>query len=148
MDIYVKIWKKDKRAKLPEKATPGSVGFDIYALETTTIQPFQFALIRTGLVIQAQFPYALFLFPRSSLFKKKGLIMPNSAGIIDFDYCGEQDEIMVPVFNLSNKEVIIQAYEKIAQAIFVKIAFPELVEVEQALPQSRGGFGSTGGYQK
>lgn len=147
LDFPVKIWRKDKRAKLPERATPGSVGYDIYALETTTIQPLQFALIRTGLVIQTQFPYALFLFPRSSLFKKKGLIMPNSAGIIDFDYCGEQDEILIPVFNLSNKEVTIHSQEKIAQAVFVKIDFPELVEVEYINAKSRRGFGSTGGYK-
>ncbi|MEM1672635.1 MAG: dUTP diphosphatase [Archaeoglobaceae archaeon] len=148
MELMVKVWKKDERAKLPERATSGSVGFDIFALEDTVIYPLQFTLIRTGLVIQTQFPYAMLIFPRSSLFKKKNLIMPNSAGIIDFDYCGEDDEIKIPVFNLSDKVVTIQASEKIAQAIFVKIAFPELIEISKVSKQSRGGFGSTGGYQK
>lgn len=148
MELMVKVWKKDERAKLPERATSGSVGFDIFALEDTVIYPLQFTLIRTGLVIQTQFPYAMLIFPRSSLFKKKNLIMPNSAGIIDFDYCGEDDEIKIPVFNLSDKAVTIQASEKIAQAIFVKIAFPELIEISKVSKQSRGGFGSTGGYQK
>lgn len=147
MELMVKVWKKDERAKLPERATSGSVGFDIFALEDTVIYPLQFTLIRTGLVIQTQFPYAMLIFPRSSLFKKKNLIMPNSAGIIDFDYCGEDDEIKIPVFNLSDKVVTIQASEKIAQAIFVKIAFPELIEISKVSKQSRGGFGSTGGYE-
>ncbi|MEM1725266.1 MAG: dUTP diphosphatase [Thermoplasmata archaeon] len=147
MDIKIKIWKKDKRAQLPERSTLGSVGFDLFALEDTTIYPLQFTLIRTGLVIQTQFPYAMLIFPRSSLFKKKNLIMPNSVGIIDFDYCGEEDEIKIPVLNLSNKVITIQASEKIAQAVFVKIAFPEIIEISEVSKQSRGGFGSTGGYQ-
>lgn len=69
--VKVKIWKKDPRAKFPEKATPNSIGYDLFALEETVIPSKEFRLVRTGLVIQAQFPYALFIFPRSSLFQKK-----------------------------------------------------------------------------
>lgn len=147
--IKVKVWKKDPRAKLPEKATSSSIGYDLFALEDTIIPPKGFRLVRTGLVIQTQFPYALFIFPRSSLFQKKNLVMPNSAGIIDFDYCGKEDEVKIPLLNLGTKEVVIKAHEKIAQAVFLKIAFPELEEIF-APPQenSRGGFGSSGGYQR
>lgn len=147
--MIVKVWKRDERAKLPERSTEGSVGYDLFALEDTIIQPGEFKLVRTGLVIKAEPPYALFIFPRSSLFKKKGLIMPNSAGIIDFDYCGEDDEVMIPVLNLGKEKAFIQAYEKIAQAVFLKVAFPEIVEIsrEELPPTSRGGFGSTGGYK-
>lgn len=75
--------------------------------------------------------------------------MPNSAGIIDFDYCGKEDEVKIPLLNLGEKEVVIRAYEKIAQAVFLRIIFPEIEEVQEP-PQeiSRGGFGSSGGYQK
>lgn len=74
--------------------------------------------------------------------------MPNSAGIIDFDYCGDEDEVKVPLLNLGDKEVIIKAYEKIAQAVFLKVDFPELEEIfEPPHKKSRGGFGSSGGYE-
>ncbi len=145
--MKVKIWKKDPKAKLPKKSTPDSVGYDLFALEEISLEPGEFALIRTGLVIQTEPPYALFIFPRSSLFKNKSLIMPNSAGIIDFDYCGEEDEIRIPVVNLGKKPVTIKAYEKIAQAVFIKVGSPEIEEINKPLKDfSRGGFGSTGGY--
>jgi len=147
--MEVKIWRRDKRAKLPEKSTSGSVGYDLFALEETMVKPREFKLIRTGLVIKAHPPYALFIFPRSSLFKKKGLILPNSAGIIDFDYCGEEDEVMIPVVNLRDEPALIATHEKIAQMVFIEVAFPEIVEIEKEELQvhSRGGFGSTGGYK-
>ncbi len=146
--MKIKVWKKDPRAKLLEKSTDGSVGYDIFSLEETEIEPGEFKLIRTGLVIKTEPPYALFIFPRSSLFKKKSLIMPNSAGIIDFDYCGEKDEIKIPVVNLGKEKVVVKAQEKIAQAVFINIVFPEVEEVESPPgSSSRGGFGSTGGYR-
>ncbi len=147
--MEIKIWKKDPKAKLPERSTEGSVGYDLFALEETEIEPLELKLVRTGLVIKSEPPYALFIFPRSSLFKKKKLIMPNSAGIIDFDYCGQEDEVKVPLLNLGQEKVLIKAYEKIAQAVFLYVAFPKIREITQEeLPQSsRGGFGSTGGYK-
>ncbi|AIH03904.1 MULTISPECIES: dUTP diphosphatase [Thermodesulfobacterium] len=146
--MKVEVWKKDERAKLPERSTEGSVGYDIFALEDLEILPGEFKLIRTGLVMKAPYPYALLIFPRSSLFKNKGLIFPNSAGIIDFDYCGADDEIKIPVVNITQKAAFIKAHEKIAQAIFIQVGFPEIVEIKEP-PQktSRGGFGSTGGYR-
>ncbi|MGC9018025.1 MAG: dUTP diphosphatase [Caldimicrobium sp.] len=147
--MKVKVWRKDLRAKLPERGTTGSIGYDLFSLEEVIINPLELKLVRTGLVIQTEPPYGLFIFPRSSLFKKKGLIMPNSAGIIDFDYCGEEDEIMIPLLNLGKEPVLIQAGEKIAQAVFINLAFPEIIEItKEELPKkSRGGFGSTGGYK-
>jgi dUTP pyrophosphatase len=146
--VKVKVWKKDPKAKLPEKSTEGSIGYDLFSLEEVKIPPFELRFIRTGLVIKADPPYGLFIFPRSSLFKKKHLIMPNSAGIIDFDYCGEEDEIKIPVVNLGKEEVVVKAGEKIAQAVFIKVGAPEIEEVNSPPGRSsRGGFGSTGGYE-
>ena len=143
--MKIKIWRKDPRAKLPQKSTSGSIGYDIFALEETQISPKEFKLVRTGLVIKGEPPYGVFLFPRSSLFKKKQLIMPNSIGVIDFDYCGKDDEIKIPLLNLGSQVATISAGEKIAQLIFIKVAEPILEEVDTP-PQdvSRGGFGSTG----
>ena len=147
--MKILVWKRHPDAKLPEKSTEGSVGYDLFALEETEIPPRGLVFLRTGLVIKAEPPFALFVFPRSSLFKKKGLIMPNSAGIIDFDYCGEDDEVKIPLLNLTDKTVRIVKGEKVAQAVFIRVEFPEVIEVSKPPSRSsRGGFGSTGGYNE
>ncbi len=147
--ISIRVWRKDSRARLPEKASQGAVGFDLFALEDQEIPPGEPTFIRTGLVIQTKEPYALFLFPRSSLFRRKGLIFPHSAGIIDFDYCGEEDELKILVLNLRSEPVKVSAGERLAQMVLLPVAREvEIVEVpEPPRETSRGGFGSTGGYR-
>ncbi|WP_022853961.1 dUTP diphosphatase [Thermodesulfatator atlanticus] len=144
----IKVWRKDPRAKLPEKASPGAVAWDLFALEDCEIAPGEFFMIPTGLVIKAEKPYAMFVFPRSSLFRKKKLIFPHSAGIIDFDYCGSQDELKILVVNLGKEPAVVKAGERIAQLLFLKALTDVTLEEVSAPPcdDSRGGFGSTGGY--
>ena len=69
--------------------------------------------------------------------------MPNSVGIIDQDYCGENDEVMLQVYNLTNKPVTILRGEKLGQGIFVRIEQVEWEETEKNMGVNRGGFGST-----
>ncbi len=147
--MKLRIWRKDPRARLPERASGESIGFDLFALEATEVPPRTQALIRTGLVIEAPKPFAMFIFPRSSLFRKKGLIFPHSVGVIDFDYCGEEDELMVPVLNFKTEPVLIEAGERIAQLVLLQVLSEVEVEELSAPPKegSRGGFGSTGGYR-
>ncbi len=147
--MKLRIWRKDPRARLPEKASGESIGFDLFALEATEVPPQAQALLRTGLVIEAPKPFAMFIFPRSSLFRKKGLIFPHSVGVIDFDYCGEEDELMVPVLNFKTEPVLIEAGERIAQLVLLQVLSEVEVEELSAPPKegSRGGFGSTGGYR-
>ncbi len=147
--MKLKVWRRDPRARLPEKASNGAVGFDLFALEDQEIPPGEPTFIRTGLVIKTERPYALFVFPRSSLFRKKGLLFPHSAGIIDFDYCGEDDELKILVLNPGSEPVKVSAGERLAQMVLLCVA--EGVELEEVpgppCEDSRGGFGSTGGYQ-
>ncbi len=143
------VYRLDQRARLPQRATENSIGYDLFSLEDVKILPGECKLVRTGLVIKAPPPLALFIFPRSSLYLKKGLIMPNSAGIIDFDYCGAKDEIKIPLLNLKKEEAEINAGERIAQIIFLTVGFPEIIELAEPPCQgSRGGFGSSGGYAR
>lgn len=146
--LPVKVYKCHKDAVFPQRSSEGALGFDLFACEEYRFYPNQFHLVRTGLIIKAEPPYGMIIAPRSSLFMKKGLVMPNSIGIIDYDYCGEGDEIKVPLLNLSDDLIYVKVGEKIAQILFVNIGFPMLVEVEEApSKESRGGFGSTGGYK-
>jgi len=147
--LPVKVYRVTPKAILPRRASEGAVGFDLFACEEYQFYPGQMHLVRTGLIMKVEFPYAAIIVPRSSLYLKKGLIMPNSVGVIDFDYCGTGDEIKVPLLNLSDELRYVREGERIAQLIFVAVAFPQIVEVDK-VPEvnSRGGFGSTGGYKE
>jgi len=80
---------------------------------------------------------------RSSTPRRKGLLIPHGVGIIDQDYCGEGDEIMLQVYNFLDEAVTVQRGERIAQGMFVPIMQVNWNEVDK-VGQGRGGFGSTG----
>lgn len=130
-------------AIIPEYKTPGSVGFDFHVVRDQRIGGREMALIRTGLVISTPPGHMLMVSPRSSTFKNHGIIMSNSVGIIDQDYCGEEDEIYLQFYNPRPGAIYVHKGERLAQGIFVKVEKAEFTEVEE-VGASRGGFGSTG----
>jgi dUTP pyrophosphatase len=142
--MQVKITRLDKTSPLPQYHTPGSVAFDFAARETMTIAPQTIAYIPTGLIIQTPPEYMLSIVARSSLAKKRGLMLGNGLGIIDQDYCGPDDEIKINVYNFTNSDVVVEKGERIAQGIFVRVDTAQWDEVDNIANQSRGGFGSTG----
>ncbi|HDJ51414.1 MAG TPA: dUTP diphosphatase [Thermoprotei archaeon] len=144
MELCIKI--VDRKAPGPRYATQGSVGFDLAARITMTVPPKGYAMIPLNVVVKVPSGHALLVLPRSSLFIKKGLLVANSVGVIDEDYCGPNDEIKLVVFNPLEKEVVVRRGEYIAQGILVKIEKATLKEVEEISCEDRGGFGSTGGY--
>lgn len=144
--MKVKIKRIDSALPLPVYETEGAVGFDIFAREDHKITAGKIEMIPTNLIVEVPVGYMLVVASRSSTPLKKGLTPPHGFGIIDHDYCGPQDEIKVLVYNFTDKEVEIKRGEKIAQGVFVKIDKFEWEEVEEIKRESRGGFGSTGGY--
>ena len=148
MDVALLYRKTTEDAVAPSKATPGSWGFDIASNKTVTIKPGEIVLVPTGLIVKRIFHHSMIaLVPRSSLAIKKKLIFPHSIGIIDDDYCGEEDELKVPLLNISDKPVTINKGERIAQIIVFKVVSGEAVYFPKPFKDtSRGGFGSTGGY--
>ncbi len=142
--MNIKIKRIDKTLPLPEYQTKGSVGFDLYAREKTVVQPFVPCLIPLNIIVKVPKNYLFLLASRSSLPIKKGLLIPNGVGIIDHDYCGEEDEIKLQVLNFTDKPVVVNKGERIAQGIIVSIKCPNFIEVTKMSQKSRGGFGSTG----
>lgn len=142
MDVRIK--RVDKSFPLPEYKTAGAVAFDLYLREDVTIEAADFAMSPTNLIIDIPEGYALVIAARSSSAKKKGLNMRNGIGIIDQDYCGEQDEIHILIQNLTDKDISIPAGERVAQAMFVRVDTARFIEVEKMADTNRGGFGSTG----
>lgn len=141
--MKVKIKRIDKTIPLPVYETRGSVGFDILAREEKQIEPGSIELIPANVIVEVPEGYMLVVASRSSTPKRKGLLPPHGFGIIDHDYCGPQDEIKIQVYNFSDKPVIIEKGEKIAQGVFVRVDKFEWEEIAEMQRKSRGGFGST-----
>lgn len=134
----------DKSLPVPEYKTDGSVGLDLYAREGVTFAPRSFGLVPCNVVVKTPKGFMLGLFSRSSTAFKKGLIPANGVGVIDQDYCGEEDEIKAPFFNSSDVSVIVDKGERVSQLIFIRIDKVSLKQVDNIGSSSRGGFGSTG----
>lgn len=142
--MQIKIKRLDQSLPLPQYHTAGSAAFDLSARMEITIEPKQIARIPSGLIIGTPSGYVLTLAARSSLASKKGLMLANGIGTIDSDYCGPEDEILISVYNFTEKTVTVEKGERIAQGMFLKIEQAEWEEVQEVSQKSRGGFGSTG----
>ncbi|MEI8230068.1 MAG: dUTP diphosphatase [Candidatus Peregrinibacteria bacterium] len=142
--MQISIQRIDPTLPLPEYESAGAVGFDLVTRVTTKIEPGAIVLVPGNVIVKVPEGYALLILPRSSLPRKKGLVCPHSIGVIDCDYHGPKDEIMVQVQNITQKAVTVQRGERIAQGIFVKTEKAQWEEVEDHGAVTRGGFGSTG----
>jgi len=138
------IKKLNKNLPTPNYATPGSVGLDVYVSTTKTISPHSWELISLGIIAKPPKGTFIAVLPRSSTFRKTGLLLANSMGVIDPDYCGDKDVIMALVYNTTNHEVTVKEGDRLFQLLVLPILTPEVVEVEGSLQEySRGGHGST-----
>ncbi|MDD5725984.1 MAG: dUTP diphosphatase [Patescibacteria group bacterium] len=141
--MQVRITKLKDDIALPAYQTPGAAGFDLASAEDVVILPGQSFLVPTGLVIATPPGHVLILTARSSLFKKKGLMLANGVGTIDSDYCGPNDQLYLSCYNPGQSPVSIAKGERLAQGIFLPFVRAEFQEGTADAPD-RGGFGSTG----
>lgn len=141
--LEVAIHRVDPTLPLPRYATPGSVGFDLLCRVETTVGPGEIALVPGNIIVRTPPGYVLLIVPRSSTARRIGLVFPNSLGVIDQDYCGPDDEILIQVRNIGAEPVTVVRGDRIAQGIFVRVAIAGWREVERPAGPSRGGFGSS-----
>ena len=71
-------------------------------------------------------------------------MVANGVGVIDPDYAGPTDEIMIQVLNVSAAEVAVTRGDRLAQGILLPANRVSWEEVDQIRPNARGGFGATG----
>ena len=116
---------------------------DLRAAEEVELKAGEFKLIHLGVAMQLPEGYEAHIVPRSSTFKKWGIIQTNHCGIVDNTYCGPNDWWCMPVFAL--RDTKIEVNDRICQFRIQKNQ-PTLVfnEVEEMEANNRGGFGSTG----
>lgn len=116
---------------------------DLRASERVELYPGEFAIVPLGVSMKLPDGYEAHLAPRSSTFKRWGILQTNSVGVIDNSYCGDNDVWGMPVY--ATRSTAINPGDRICQFRIVKKMDPvEFVEVEHLEDSDRGGFGSTG----
>jgi len=139
------VKKINPSARIPERKTGGSVGYDISAClcGEVVIGPGETQMIGSGVAISLEPGYAAFIYARSGLGIKHGIVPANCVGVIDPDYRGE---IIVGLKNTSGEPFSVKDGDRIAQMVISKCELPELVVAGDLDGTGRGsgGFGSTG----
>ena len=128
-------------ARVPARATAGSAGYDIVAVEDECIPAGCQMTIRTGLRLHLPVNTYGKLEPRSSMVMERVLVL---AGVIDQDYRGE---IKIVIANHGSTDWNIEIGDRCAQLIIHQIVHPTFTQAFSLdeTQRSHGGFGSTGG---
>ncbi len=142
--MRLKIRRLDSTLSLPTYGTGEAAGFDLAAAHDLTVAPRQIALVRTGLVIEVPTGHFLGIFARSSTPLKRGLVVANGVGIVDPDYSGPTDEVMIQVLNVTEADVQVRRGDRLAQGIVLSAPRITWLEVSEIRDTARGGFGATG----
>lgn len=141
----LKIKRLRESARIPKNATAGSAGYDLCADidAPVEIDPGKTVPIPTGLAMQIEPGYAGFVFARSGLGIKHGIVPANCVGVVDSDYRGE---VLVGLYNHSSLPFTVNPGDRVAQMVLMPVYTPE-IEVCGTLEETvrgAGGFGSTG----
>lgn len=116
---------------------------DLRAAENVSMDGGQFKLIPLGVAMELPEGYEALVAPRSSTFKRLGILLANSLGIIDESYKGDGDEWHFPAYAV--RDTYIHKNERICQfRIIQHQPLIHLIEVDQLGNDDRGGIGSTG----
>lgn len=116
---------------------------DLRAAEDITMKAGEYKAIPLGVAMELPVGYEAIVAPRSSTFKKYGVMMANSIGIIDESFKGDNDEWHFVAYAL--RDTFIQKNERICQfRIIQHQPMFLLMEVEHLGNADRGGIGSTG----
>ena len=139
--VLIKLLNSD--ARIPQKATEFSSGYDLFSAEECILAKGSYRLISTGISIAMEKGLEAQVRPRSGLAVKFGITVLNSPGTIDADYRGE---VKVALINHSDKDFQIEKGMRIAQMVFAKTAEIDLYETDDlsVTVRGEGGFGSTG----
>ncbi len=139
------IKKLSTNATIPQRATSGSAGYDLFACidDIITIGTGETIGISTKISIQLEENTVGLVYARSSLGVKYNVTPANCVGVIDSDYRGE---IIVFLVNNGKDNFVVNSGDRIAQLVITPICTPQIIEVDELQESSRGhgGFGSTG----
>lgn len=139
----LKVFLRSENATVPTKGSALAAGYDLYASESGIIPGHGQTLIKTDLTIIVPIGTYGRVAPRSGLAVKHGI--STGAGVVDADYRGE---VMVVLFNHSDKDFKVEKGDRIAQLVLEQIVNADIkvitAEELDSTVRGEGGFGSTG----
>ena len=140
--LEIKVKYHDKDLGKIEKFPVGD-WIDLRSAERVDMDAGQYRKISLGISMKLPEGYEAHVVPRSSTFRRWGIIQTNSVGIIDKSFCGDGDVWEFPA--LAMRSTTIFKGDRICQFRIVK-NMPEVTfkEVDHMEDEDRGGFGSTG----
>lgn len=116
---------------------------DCYTYEEVVLKAGERTYVNLGFSCKLPKGYEAILAPRSSTFKRYGVLQTNSIGVIDSSYCGNDDIWMMPVY--ATADITIPVGSRICQfriqEVQPEIEFEEVLDLHS---ENRGGLGSTG----
>jgi dUTP pyrophosphatase len=138
----IRVKRLRANARLPEQATEGSSGYDLYACLDAPLEVRQEPVkVPAGIAIEAPPGFDVQVRPRSGL-SSKGVMV--AFGTVDSDYRGE---LLVTLYTLPYREPhIVHDGDRIAQMVVARVEHLSLEVVEElsATARDTGGHGSTG----
>ena len=138
----IKIKYHNKNIEKIQKIAKGD-WIDLRAAENVELKAGEFRLVSLGISMQLPEGYEALIAPRSSTFKMWGILQPNSPGVVDNSYCGDDDIWQMPVY--ATRNTVIEENDRICQfRIQEKMPDVTFTEVDTLGNDSRGGFGTTG----
>ena len=146
-EVEVLFAKLDGNAEAPTQGTKSAAGWDLRALEKTTVSKGNSTKIRTGLAVAIPDGWEGQIRSRSSL-GAKGMIMPNGVGTIDSDYRGEL--MVLATWIGEGDSIVLEKGERIAQLLIAPVPVTSFIEVSlenlSKTERGEGGFGSSGRF--
>lgn len=116
---------------------------DLKTAEAVTLKKGEYKEISLGIAMEIPGGYEAIVAPRSSTYKKYGIIMVNSIGIIDESYNGDGDIWRYPALAIRDTEI--PEGTRIAQfRLLNHQPFINFKLVDSLNNEDRGGIGSTG----
>ena len=140
--LEIKIKYHDSSLEKIERLSTGD-WIDLRSAENVELKVGDNRIISLGVSMKLPDGYEAHIVPRSSTYKKWGIIQTNHMGVIDNSYSGDNDIWGMPV--LAMRDTVIRKNDRLCQfRIVKKMPDVQFVEVEHTGDIDRGGFGSTG----
>lgn len=116
---------------------------DLRTAEDVRMERGEEKMISLGVSMRLPYGYEAHILPRSSTFKRYGILLTNGMGIIDNSYSGTNDIWHFPAY--ATRMIYIPKNTRICQFRIIKVQEPvSFTEVDELDKVDRGGFGSTG----
>lgn len=116
----IKAAKLRDDAIIPTRKYPKDAGIDFYAVESQTIAPHSFGIIKTGITVEIPDGFVGIMKPKSRNDHLLG------AGVIDAGY---QGEIQIKLANISDKPLHIEYKQAVGQMVILPVVTPVVKEV-------------------